>query len=114
MSTELLRVLGAEALEALCERWGGADLTLPQRPEGTTFDALARALGQPAAAALVAWGGGCAIYVPQLDHARRERRRQEVQALRARGLTLAEIARTYRYEGRYTERQIRSLLRREG
>lgn len=92
----------------LSRAFGGGDYNIPSN---VTLE-LENAIGKQYAIRLVKWGGGSRIYVPAMALIEREIRRKEVKALREQGLTLREIAKQYRYIGRYTERQIWAILNR--
>lgn len=103
-------VIGREAFERLCAWVGGGDYSIPADPDSSQAKALGAQIGAVAAEALIAWGAGGRVYVPYLYAVELGRRRAEILSLRERGATIAEIARSYRYTGRYTERQIIALL----
>lgn len=102
-------VIGREAFELLCSWAGGSDLDIPRNIDLSSGQKLAQAIGAHAARALIAWGAGGRVYVPYLYVMELQRRQRDVRALRAQGLTFREIARTYRYTGRYTDRQLIAL-----
>ena len=105
------RIIGREAYLALCEWTGGISLYVPACIESDGGQDIVREIGRDAAEKLTEWAGGTSIAVPSRNDAAIERRRREIRTMRRRGMTVQEIARIYRYEGKYTERQIYNLLR---
>lgn len=103
-------VIGRDAYLDLCAWCGGTSYYVPSDSEDANGLRLEHAIGRPGARRLVEWAGGSVIYVPSRYAAEIARRRDEIAALRKRGKTVQEIAREYRYEGRYTERQIWAIL----
>jgi hypothetical protein len=105
----LMEILSAEELAVLCEVYGGADLYVPADPEGAQGIALAERIGAVGAAKLIQWAQGSKLYIPK-PREPLERRREDIKRMRASGLTLMEISRSYRFTDRYSERQITRLL----
>lgn len=103
-------IIGHDAYLDLCAWCGGTNYYVPSDSEDHNGLKLERAIGRPGARRLVDWAGGSIIYVPSRYVVELYRRRDEINVLRRRGKTVQEIAREYRYEGRYTERQIWRLL----
>jgi len=103
-------VIGREAFEKLCGSYGGLDLHIPQTMDTQSAHYLADTIGLEATRALVAWGGSSRVYVPKLFDIELQKRRADIAELRSRGVTYAEIAKTYKYESRYTERQVYAIL----
>lgn len=99
-------ILGRAAYLALCGWTGGVNYYVPSAPDSLQGRELAQAIGEAGARKLIDWAGGSVIYVPNRLAADLIVRQRDVFALRATGKTVQEIARAYRYEGRYTERQI--------
>jgi hypothetical protein len=104
------RIIGREAYLALCDWSGGISLYVPSSLDTASGQHLCEEIGQEAADKLVQWAGGSTIAVPSRNDHAISRRRRELRTMRRRGMTVQEIARIYRYEGRYTERQIYRLL----
>ena len=107
-------VIGREAFEILCRYYGGLDLHIPQTMDTQSAHYLADTIGMEATKALVAWGGSSRVYVPKLYDLELQKRREDMAELRSRGVTYAEIAKTYKYESRYTERQVYTILTEPG
>lgn len=107
------RVIGRDAYIALCDWTGGINLYVPSSIDTASGQHLAEEIGQEAAEKLIQWAGGSSIAVPSRRCHEIKRRKRDVQAMRRRGLTVQEISRFYRYESRYTERQIYRLLNEE-
>jgi hypothetical protein len=110
-AAHLESLIGAEACRALCEWTAGCALYVPSEVDGPAGRNLAERIGREEAARLIAWAGGSVLTMPLRFAGDLERRRMEVLALRRRGKTAREISREYRYEGRYSERQIWRILR---
>jgi hypothetical protein len=102
--------IGRDAYELLCAWAGGGDYCIPSQVESGQAAALAEHIGREAAHALIRWGAGGRVYVPNQHSHERQRRQADILARREAGATIPEIARSYRYSGRYTERQILALL----
>lgn len=102
--------IGRDAFELLCAWVGGGDYSIPSSVDSPQAVELGQRIGPHSAAALIRWGAGGRIYVPYLHTVELRRRRADLIALRERGHTIAEIARAYRYTGRYTERSVIALL----
>jgi len=107
---EIERVIGAPAFRRLSEALGGCDYTVPSTIEGEAGAALLQAAGREAALLLIKWGGGARIYIPYSREMDVYQRKLTIREMRSRGLPVREIARQFRFEGRYTERQIYALL----
>ena len=107
-------VIGREAFETLCRQYGGLDLHIPQCMATQSAHYLADTIGLEATEALIAWGSSSRVYVPKLYDMELQKRREEIAELRSRGVTYAEIAKTYKYESRYTERQVYTILEEPG
>lgn len=106
----LPELIGPAAFARLCERYGGGDLQLPRSLDAPSARTLVDVLGEAGARALIDWGGGSRFYVPHGYRDRPEFRAAVVRELYAAGMTMPEIARSYRYSGRYTERQVTQIL----
>lgn len=104
------RIIGREAYLALCAWSGGISLYVPSTVETASGKHIAEEIGIEAAEKLIQWAGGSTIAVPSRNARTIEKRQREIKTMRRRGMTVQEIARIYRYEGRYTERQIYRLL----
>ena len=107
------RIIGREAYLTLCDWSGGISLYVPSSLDTASGQHLVEELGHDAAIRLIQWAGGSTIAVPSRNEQAIQRRRRELAVMRRRGMTVQEIARIYRYEGRYTERQIYRLLSEE-
>lgn len=103
-------IIGHDAYIDLCAWCGGVNYYVPSDAENKQGLELERAIGHAAARRLVDWAGGSVIYVPSRFAAELLKRRDEIMALRNRGKTVQEIARSYSYEGRYTERQLWRMI----
>ncbi len=104
------RVIGHEAYIRLCTWTGGISLYVPTSLDAASGQHLLDEIGSAAAERLIAWAGGSSIAVPVRHEHEIRRRKRDIQAMRRRGLMVQEISRFYRYESRYTERQIYRLL----
>jgi hypothetical protein len=109
-TNEIERVIGNEAYLRLCAAVGGCDYQIPTVAFSELGDALVEMIGRVAAKQLIEWGSGSRIYVPYSRAREIDQRRLTLIEMRARGMSAAEIAREYRYEGRYTERQVYAIL----
>jgi hypothetical protein len=105
----LLEILTADELCTLCSVFGGCDLYVPSDPGGARGMALSERIGSVVAAKLIQWARGSKLYIPMPeDHLKR--RRDDIKRMRASGMTVAEISRSYRFPARYSERQIIRLI----
>lgn len=102
--------IGSEAYQDLCAWCGGTNYYVPSDPENAQGIELERAIGGVPARRLIRWAGGSVIYVPSRFIADLIRRRDEIMAMRSKGKTVQEIARSYTYVGRYTERQLWRMI----
>lgn len=102
--------IGHDAYIDLCAWCGGVNYYVPSDIEDRNGLELENAIGKPAARRLIEWAGGSVVYVPSRFNAELLKRRDEINALRKCGKTVQEIARTYEYHGRYTERQIWRMI----
>lgn len=110
MAHEISEVIGPRAFAILTAAVGGCDYNIPSSldtPEGV---ALCEMIGAEDAARFVAWGGGARVYLPYSRDAILMERAMTIVELAGRGVPIPEIARTFRYVGRYSERQIRMIL----
>jgi hypothetical protein len=108
--TDLSRLLGQDALNVLMAEVGGTDWDVPAHSATKRGQALCELLGDGPATRLMAECGGCRVYVGY-DYDRVLRTRQaEMLAMREGGKSIDEIAREYRYTGRYTSRNVREVL----
>ena len=99
--------IGKEAFCKLCAWVGGIDYYVPSDRKSNPSIILASVVGDLAADQLVAWAGGSKIYVPSIDI---DARRDEVLAMRSRGMTIREISMKYTYVARMSERQVYRLM----
>jgi hypothetical protein len=107
---EIERVIGKPAYHRLGMAVGGCDYHIPSCSDCEIGAALIDTVGHEAAMRLIKWGGGSRVYIPYSRTGEVDQRRLTLREMRARGMTISEIARTFRFEGRYTERQIYALL----
>ncbi|CAK0754037.1 putative Mor transcription activator domain-containing protein [Gammaproteobacteria bacterium] len=107
---EIERIIGQEAFEKLCAHYGGLDMCIPHSIDTQNGHYLTDIIGKEATEALINWGGSSRVYVPALHEAKLQKRREDILSLRERGKTIAEIAREYRFVGRYSERQVATIL----
>lgn len=103
-------VIGRDAYMELCAWCGGTTFYVPSDPENAQGLELERAIGAVAARRLIRWAGSSLVYVPSRFTAELIKRRDEIMALRNTGKTVQEIARSYTYQGRYTERQLWRII----
>ncbi len=107
---EIERVIGVTAYRRLGLAVGGCDYRIPSCSDCELGAALIDTVGHDSAMRLIKWGGGSRIYIPYSRTEEVDQRRLTLREMRARGMTVAEIAKTFRFEGRYTERQVYALL----
>ena len=105
------KVIGRDAYLALQGAMGGCDCFIPATLGNRSAQILIDAVGLEATEALIAWGGPCRVFVPRDAKAERARRIADLQALRRKGLTIEQIAVTYRYTGRLSERAVYNILK---
>lgn len=107
---ELEELLGEAAFLCLCDWAGGSDYYVPHSTLTDQGRYLVQQIGETAAQKLIAWGKGTPVYIPLLHQVQILKRRDDLLFLRSLGKTIDEITREFRYEGRYSNRQVRSLL----
>jgi DNA-binding NarL/FixJ family response regulator len=113
MSRAILEfAIGADAADLLSGAFGGADLRVPATCDGECFARIARVIGETAAAKLVRIAAGDLLYVPRNHQQQNRERNGEIARMLAEGKTPAEIAHSYRYVGRVTERHVYRILSR--
>jgi hypothetical protein len=105
----LLEILTTDELDTLCSVFGGCDLYIPSDPGGAQEMVMADRIGAGVAAKLIQWARGSKLYIPMPEEPL-ERRRDDIKRMRASGMTVAEISRSYRFSARYSERQIIRLI----
>lgn len=102
--------IGTAAYLALCDWTGGVNYYVPSSPDCEQAQKLAQAIGDAPMRLLVQWAMGSVIYVPNRSAAELLKRQREILCMRSTGKTVQEIARTYKYNSRYTERQIWRMM----
>jgi hypothetical protein len=102
-------VIGTEAFRLLRDWAGGGDFYVPLNLQ-SQIEALEGKIGEEPARRLMAWAGGSRIYIISSEEYEIEKRKDELRAMRNRGMTLEEISRNFRFESRYSIRQISRLL----
>ena len=104
-------LIGAHAWNTLVAHYGGCELPVPGRIDSGSGQRLAEKVGPHAAQALISYAGGDTLYIAAGWGRILAARYAQIRALRdERGLSYAEIARTFEYTGRYSERNIRMIL----
>ena len=86
---EIEAVIGRDASAALLRRWGGCQIVLPVKAEGS---ALAGVIGDVAATALIQAFGAGKITLPCADARGARRRRAEAKRMLQGGASLREVA----------------------
>lgn len=89
LAAEIEEAIGREATLALLGRWGGCQIALPVKAEGS---ALAGVIGVDAAAALIRAFGHGKITLPCADARGMKRRRAQAIAMLRAGRSLQEVA----------------------
>ena len=89
LAAEIEEAIGREATLALLGRWGGCQIALPVKAEGS---ALAGVIGVDAAAALIRAFGHGKITLPCADARGMRRRRAQAIAMLRAGRSLQEVA----------------------
>lgn len=108
--TILTEYLGARAVAQLVLHCAGSTLKIPKRASGQVWQRLHELLGAEAAHTLVQHFGGEQLYVAANHRQVVAQRREHATALRAQGLSFADIARQMRVVNTYTERCVRKLI----
>jgi Mor family transcriptional regulator len=104
------QVLGKAAFNRLVAHVGGIEYWVPKAEDTERALELIDWIGREAAIALIAYAGGARVYV-YADHQQVLRARyNEIMRLIENGMTPPEVALTYTFTGRYTERQIRKII----
>lgn len=111
---ELTLVIGHAALQKLVERFGGRTIYPPRAGTegGARWRVVREAIGEEAAAALVARYEYTRLYVPQDAAARRAWQEREVLRLASEGKSNAEIAERITVTIRPTERWVERVRQR--
>jgi Mor family transcriptional regulator len=102
--------IGSDAFRLLREWVGGTDYYVPQKLITEQATVLSMKIGHSAAQKLMEWAGGSRIYVVSSEEHEIEKRRDDIRGMRNRGMTLNEISRIFRFEARYSVKQISRLL----
>ena len=89
LAAQIEEAIGREATLALLGRWGGCQIALPVKAEGS---ALAGVIGVDAAAALIRAFGHGKITLPCADARGIKRRRAQAIAMLRAGRSLQEVA----------------------
>ena len=89
LAAQIEEAIGREATLALLGRWGGCQIALPVKAEGS---ALAGVIGVDAAAALIRAFGHGKITLPCADARGMRRRRAQAIAMLRAGRSLQEVA----------------------
>jgi DNA-binding NarL/FixJ family response regulator len=89
LAAQIEEAIGREATLALLGRWGGCQIALPVKAEGS---ALAGVIGVDAAAALIRAFGHGKITLPCADARGMKRRRAQAIAMLRAGRSLQEVA----------------------
>ena len=105
------QTVGTDAFERLIARMGGTEYAIPTAIESPQGQQLAELIGPAAAFALIRWGGGDRVYVVAGQDRILRARAADIARLHADGKSARDIALGYTYSARYTERQIRNILR---
>lgn len=110
MSNLLEQTLGQEPFAQLVAHAGGTDYEVPERLDCPRGQELAEWIGDTAAAKLIDYAGGDTVYVKACHNDALRARYVDILRLRRKGLTPAQIARSYTFQARYTERQIWAIV----
>ena len=89
LAAQIEEAIGREATTALLGRWGGCQISLPVKAEGS---ALAGVIGVDAATQLIAVLGHGKMTLPCADARGMKRRRAEAMAMLRAGKSLQEVA----------------------
>lgn len=102
--------LGSPAVAVLVQHFGGQTLKVPRRAAGKTWARLCDALGDSLAHTLIDNFGGEALYIAINHRQFVAWRRERAAALRAQGMSYAQIARALPSPVAYTERGVRKMI----
>lgn len=103
-------LIGEEAWNQLTSWQGGRDFDIPTSIDSSSGRCLALRIGQDAASKLIQEAGGDRLYIAAGWEEELMQRYREVKKMYTDGMTIEEISRCYRYEGRYTPRHVRSIV----
>lgn len=103
-------LIGAHAWDKLVAHYGGCELPIPASIASGSGQKLAAMIGERAAQALIDYAAGDTLYIAAGRERTNGARYAEIKAMRASGMSYAEIARTFEFTGRYSERNIRMIL----
>lgn len=107
---ELEELLGHKVFVELMSYAGGTDYYVPDRIDTYAGQALSKAIGKTNAVKLIDYAGGSVIYIRLGKDEILKKRKNDIQQLRASGLTPKQISQQYSFTGRYTERTICRFL----
>lgn len=102
--------IGETAWPRLVAWCGGTEYDVPERLDTPSGVELASRIGAEAARKLIRWAKGSRIYVAAGHAETLLSRYRDIQRLHEEGQSVREIAMSYDYHGKYTERTIRSVL----
>lgn len=104
------QILGKAAFNRLVAHVGGTEYWVPKEDDTERAKELIAWIGRDPAKALIAYAGGGRVYIYAIHHEVLRARYNEIMRLIEDGLTPAEVALSYTFTGRYTERQIRKII----
>ena len=89
--------------------YGGLDVHIPKAEQGNNYDHLVRIMGADIAAELVRVFGGERLYIAKNAKEAKQMHRRIIAERRAAGETWQQIASTYTFKTRFSERWVRKL-----
>lgn len=107
--TALAEYIGQGPAARLSQALGGLSIKIPKHAQGKTWEQLVGIIGESAAATLCEHFGSEGMYIANNHRSAIAARRAEVAALRAKGLSFAQISAQLKYTVTYTERGVRKL-----
>jgi len=108
--TTLIDYIGQGPAGRLTQALGGQSIKIPKRQAGRTWAQLVQIMGEAAAATLCEHFGSESLYIARDHRSALNQRRADVAALRAQGLSFAQISTRLKYTTTYTERGVRRLV----
>lgn len=99
-------IVGAEKYALLADAHGGTNYNIPSTIDSKRGENLAKIIGDEAAAKMISYAGGTSEYI----RVGVEKRHDAVIDMHNSGMSINAISRKFRYEGRYSESQIKTIL----
>ena len=93
----------------LVTHFGGLDIHIPKMPRGRLYDDLLRVMGEATAIELIRVFGGERLYIAKDAKAAKAIHKRIIAEKRAAGETWQQVASTYTFVAKFSERWVRKL-----